>query len=183
MVQSHVVVDGPVSTTSVEGTWAMVGAIATAVGAIGTLIAAVAAGLALWFNFIPWCDLVNVAFTAVESDNAVQMSAAIHNAGGGQVTVAFWKLESYEGMADLPHATQYLGPLFPRSRRRTQHTVQLPRPVQQIVAPNYSMMLRWYGLFGVYGETLVEANDVTNVRKSPKRISLYWNPRLRRKPL
>jgi hypothetical protein len=152
---------------------AVVTAVAALLAAVGSLIAAFVAGVAAWFSFMPWCDLFGVEFVVVESGNAVEMRATVHNAGRGQALVAKWSLVSYEGMANLPHATAYLGPLFPDERRPINHTVQLPTPVQQKLDPGYAMILRWSALFGVYGETFIETYPVRSHRK---RLRVCWSP-------
>ncbi len=159
-----------------DGTWAVVSAVAAIVGACGTLAAVAVAAFAAWFTFMPWCDLFDVAFTAVESDNAVEMTAKVHNAGRGQALEARWTLLRYEGMENFNHPTKYLGPLFPDETRPVKHTVQLHRPVEQMQAPRYEMLLRWDTLFGIYGETFIETG---NIRTDRKRIAVKWSWRRR----
>jgi hypothetical protein len=120
-----------------------------------TVVAAIAAAFALWFNAMPWCDMATVEVD--KNDNTVKLRSRVRNAGRGQAfEVYIWLLE-YGGIQNLEHSKGYIGALSPSTELEPRYESGAISLAANVPSDNrFRVLLTWKALFWTCGEAYVE---------------------------
>jgi hypothetical protein len=150
-MQTHVVIDGSVST--VDSDWTRWGVIVNGIVALTSFFLG---ALSLWLSFKndrlhrPCCGMSDVTVevqTPDEIGEVVRLALYVSNVGGGPAIRVNLELEKYGGVRPInPHA--YVGMIAPGvENRRYEHTFHLPRRDTPYAGTDvYELSLNWRGL-------------------------------------
>lgn len=122
------------------------------------VLAAVIAGVALWFNALPFCDVYNVSVE--RRGGSVKLVCGVKNTGNGPAyRVTLWLLE-YGHLTDLLDAEHYVAPLGPGEHYKGPHVLENDdRPFVSAEMSlggrepakrdddSFRMLLRWEAMF------------------------------------
>jgi hypothetical protein len=148
--------------------------------AVGAVLALVVAGLALWFNVMPWCDMseVDIAWRA----GNVKLTSRVRNTGRGQAfDVRIWLLE-YGSIVNIKDAQGYIGALSPGTELTPPYE-SAEIDLGGIAPPNapYRVLLTWDAWFWTGGEAYVEQRYHDGLGLRPRVKLIYpWTRLCRR---